>query len=144
MRSSGATGCGGGSRRYEGKTCPLARFGHDRDGKNLPVILYGLLTSGSIRSLIDKGYLQRSLFDEANLAEIHCPAFPGERLIACLDPVLAKERARKRQELLQATEKDLERLSREVSRRTKKPRGKADVGLKAGRLLGRYKMGNPS
>jgi hypothetical protein len=194
---------------YEGKTCPLARFGHDRDGKKLPVILYGLLTdqsgrpvavevypgntgdpttvadqvdklrerfglshivlvgdrgmltqpqikklrehpglgwisclrSGSIRSLIDKGYLQRSLFDETNLAEIQSPDFPGERLIACLNPLLADERARKRQELLQATEKNLERLSREVRRRTKKPLGKAEIGLKAGRILGRYKMG---
>ena len=143
---------------YEGKTCPLAHFGHDRDGKNLPVILYGLLTdeagrpvaievfqgntgdpktvasqvdklrerfglsqivmvgdrgmltqpqieklrehsglgwisclrSGSIRSLIDKGHLQRSLFDETNLAEIQSPDFPGERLIACFNPLLAE------------------------------------------------------
>jgi len=194
---------------YEGKTCPLARFGHDRDGKNLPVILYGLLTdqagrpvsvevypgntgdpttvadqvdklrkrfglshlvlvgdrgmltqpqieklrehpglgwisclrSGAIRSLIDKGHLQRSLFDETNLAEIQSPDFPGERLIACFNPLLADERARKRQDLLKATEKDLERLSREVRRRTKKPLGKAEIGLKAGRILGRYKMG---
>jgi transposase len=99
------------------------------------------LRSGSIRSLIDKGYLQRSLFDETNLAEIQSPDFPGERLIACLNPLLADERARKRQELLQATEKDLERLSREVRRRTKKPLDKAEIGIKAGRILGRYKMG---
>jgi transposase len=99
------------------------------------------LRSGTIRSLIDKGHLQRSLFDETNLAEIQSPDFPGERLIACLNPFLADERRRKREELLQATEKTLERLAREVKRRTKKPLGKAEIGLKAGRILGRYKMG---
>ena len=99
------------------------------------------MRSGSIRTLIDKGALQRSLFDETNLAEIQSPDFPGERLIACFNPLLADERGRKRQELLQATEKDLARLAREVRRRTKQPLGKADIGLKAGRILGRYKMG---
>jgi hypothetical protein len=99
------------------------------------------LRSSAIRSLIDKGYLQRSLFDETNLAELQSPDFPGERLIACFNPLLADERGRKRLELLQATEKDLERLRGEVSRRTKKPLGKAEIGLKAGRILGRYKMG---
>ena len=62
-------------------------------------------------------------------------------MIACLNPLLAEERRRKREELLQATEKDLERLSREVKRRTKTPLDKAEIGLKAGRILGRYKMG---
>jgi hypothetical protein len=193
---------------YEGRTCPLAHFGHDRDGKKLPVILYGLLTdeagrpvaievyrgntgdpttvadqvdklrgrfglervvivgdrgmltqaqinrlkehpglgwisslrSEAIRSLVDKGYLQRSLFDETNLAEIRSPDFPGERLIACFNPLLATDRRRKREELLAATEKDLERLRREVARRTKTPLGKAEIGIKAGRILGRFKM----
>jgi transposase/ribosomal protein L35 len=194
---------------YEGRCCPLARFGHDRDGKKLPVILYGLLTdqagrpvavqvypgntgdpatvgdqvdklrerfslsrvvivgdrgmltqaqigklkqhpglgwisslrSPAIRSLVESGHLQRSLFDETNLAEIHAPEFPGERLIACFNPLLQTERRRKREELLQATEKALGRLEAEVKRRTKKPLGKAEIGVKAGRVLGRFKMG---
>jgi sugar-specific transcriptional regulator TrmB len=98
------------------------------------------LRSPAIRSLVDKGYLQRSLFDETNLAEIRSPEFPGERLIACFNPLLLTQRRRKRQELLAATEKDLERLSREVKRRTKTPLDKAEIGVKAGRILGRFKM----
>jgi transposase len=194
---------------YEGRTCSLARFGHDRDGKKLPVILYGLLTDQAgrpvavevypgntgdpatvghqveklrerfslsrmvivgdrgmltqaqieklkqhpglgwisslrgpaIRSLVESGHLQRSLFDETDLAEIRAPEFPGERLIACFNPLLATERRRKREELLQATEKALGRLGAEVKRRTKTPLGKAEIGVKAGRVLGRFKMG---
>jgi hypothetical protein len=98
------------------------------------------LRSAAIRLLVDKGYLQRSLFDQTNLAEIRSPDFPGERLIACFNPLLATDRRRKREELLAATEKDLERLSREVQRRTKTPLGKAEIGVKAGRILGRFKM----
>jgi ribosomal protein L35 len=194
---------------YEGRRCSLARFGHDRDGKKLPVILYGLLTdqagrpvavevypgntgdpttvsdqvdklrerfslsrvvivgdrgmltqaqieklkqhpglgwisslrSHAIRSLVETGQLERSLFDETNLAEIRAREFPGERLIACFNPLLAIERRRKRGELLQATEKALVRLEAEVRRRTKTPFGKAEIGVKAGRILGRFKMG---
>jgi hypothetical protein len=80
------------------------------------------------------------LFDETNLAEIRAPEFPGERLIACFNPLLAAERRRKREELLQATEKALARLETEVKRRTKTPLGKAEIGVKAGRILGRFKM----
>ena len=54
------------------------------------------LRSGAIRRLMDDGHLQRSLFDEANLAEIHSPEFPGERLMACYNPLLADERTRRR------------------------------------------------
>jgi hypothetical protein len=81
------------------------------------------------------------LFDETNLAEIHAPEFPAERLIACFNPLLQTERRRKREELLQATEKALGRLEAEVKRRTKTPLGKAEIGVKAGRVLGRFKMG---
>jgi transposase len=194
---------------YEGRSCSLARFGHDRDGKKLPVILYGLLTdqagrpvavevypgntgdpatvgdqvdklrerfslsrvvivgdrgmltqaqidklrqhpglgwisslrSHAIRSLVETGQLERSLFDETDLAEIRAREFPGERLIACFNPLLAVERRRKREELLQATEQALVRLEAEVKRRTKTPLGKAEIGVKAGRVLGRFKMG---
>ena len=63
------------------------------------------LRSSAIRDLVQAGTLQLSLFDEQNLAEISSPEFAGERLIACHNPLLAEERARKREELLKATEK---------------------------------------
>ena len=198
------------SSYYEGRTCPLARFGHDRDGqKGRPIIVYGVMTDGrgcpvavrvypgntgdpttvpdqvatlrqhfglarlvlvgdrglltqpqidtlkeppglgwitalrstSIRHLVTQGVLQPSLFDTTNLAEITAPAFPGERLIACYNPLLADERTRKRQALLEATEQGLTRLAREVARRTKTPLTGVTIGLRAGKLLGRYKMG---
>jgi transposase len=194
---------------YEGHTCPLARYGHDRDGKKgLPIIVYGILTDGdgrpvavdvypgntadpttvpdqvdklrqrfglervvlagdrgmltetqiehlrqhpglgwisalrshAIRDLIDAGQLQRSLFDEVNLAEIRSPDFPDERLIACYNPLLADNRRRKRQELLAKTEEKLTELAQEVARRTKKPLTQTEIALKAGRLLNRWKM----
>jgi len=194
---------------YEGRTCPLAQFGHDRDGKKgLPIIVYGVMTDGrgcpvavsvyagntgdsttvgdqieklrqkfglervvlvgdrgmltqpqidklkqhsgmgwitaltstAIRSLVDQGALQLSLLDEKNLAEITAPEYPGERLMVCHNPVLEEQRQRKREQLLQATEKSLEKVSREVARRTKKPFTAAEIGMKVGKLLGRYKM----
>lgn len=198
------------SSYYEGRTCPLAQFGHDRDGqKGLPIIVYGVLTDGegrpvavsvyagntgdpttvadqvdklrqrfgllrlvlvgdrgmltqpqidklkahpglgwitalrsvSIRNLVTQGALQLSLFDEKNLAEIASPDFPGERLMACYNPLLAQERSRKRQALLEATEQGLRKLAREVARRTKSPLEGSEIGLKAGKILERYKVG---
>jgi transposase len=79
------------------------------------------LRSVSIRNLVTQGALQLSLFDEKNLAEIASPDFPGERLMACYNPLLAQERSRKRQALLEATEQGLTKLVREVARRTKSP-----------------------
>jgi transposase len=194
---------------YEGHTCPLAKYGHDRDGKKgLPIIVYGLLTDGAgrpvaidvyagntadpttvpdqvdklrqrfglervvlagdrgmltetqiqhlkehpglgwiaalrsqaIRKLVDDGPLQRSLFDDVNLAEIAAPAYPGERLIACYNPLLAEQRCRKRQELLAKTEEKLTALAQEVARRTKKPLTQTEIALKAGPLIKRWKM----
>lgn len=198
------------SSYYEGRTCPLARFGHDRDGKRgLPIIVYGLLTDAegrpvavhvypgntgdpstvpdqverlrrrfglarvvlvgdrgmltetqigklrehpglgwisalrgpAIRALVESGSLQLSLFDQQNLAEIRSPEYPGERLVACFNPLLAEERRRKRQELIEATEKDLEKIAVEVKRRTRTPLGEAEIALKAGRVLNRFKVG---
>jgi transposase len=195
---------------YEGRTCPLAQFGHDRDGKNgLPIIVYGVMTNGegcpvavsvyagntgdpttvadqieklrarfglsqvvlvgdrgmltqpqidklkphpglgwitaltrtAIRELVEQGALQLSLLDEKNLAEITAPDYPGERLMACYNPVVGEERKRKREALLQATEKSLEKIGKEVARRKKKPFTAAEIGLKVGKVLGRYKMG---
>lgn len=198
------------SSYYEGRKCPLAQFGHDRDGqKGLPIIVYGVMTDSdgrpvavsvyagntgdpktvadqteklrqrfglsrivlvgdrgmltqaqieklkkqpglgwvtalrsiSIRKLIEQGALQRSLFDEKNLAEITSPDFPGERLIACFNPLLAEERSRKRRELLTATEEGLRKLAAQVARRTRTPMKGAEIGLRAGKILGRYKVG---
>ncbi len=194
---------------YEGHTCPLACYGHDRDGKKgLPIIVYGLLTDGqgrpvamdvypgntadpatvpdqiakvrqqfaltrvvlvgdrgmltqtridtlkeypglgwisalrseAIRELIDKGTLACSRFDQVNLAEITSPDFPGERLVACYNPLLAEQRHAKRQRLLTATETNLQQLAAEVQRRTQKPLSAVAIGLKAGKVIGRHKM----
>jgi len=198
------------SSYYEGRTCPLAQFGHDRDGKKgLPIIVYGVMTDGegrplavevypgntgdpttvvdqvdklrgrfqlsrvvlvgdrgmltqpqidkmrthpglgwitaltsvAIRDLVTAGALQLSLLDEKNLAEIASPVYPGERLMVCHNPLLEEERGRKRRELLEATEKQLAKIGKQVARRTKKPMKAAEIGLKVGKLLGRYKMG---
>jgi len=198
------------SSYYEGRSCPLMRFGHDRDGKTgRPIVVYGALTdaqgrpialqvyagntgdpstvpdqvhklrerfglqqvvlvgdrgmltqtqidklkqypglgwisalrSSAIRELVESGALQLSLFDEQNLAEISSPEFAGERLIACHNPLLAEERARKREDLLKATEKALEGIARQVSRRTKKPLSAAEIGKKVGTVVNRFKMG---
>lgn len=197
------------SSYYEGRTCPLACYGHSRDGKKgLPIIVYGLLTdargrpvaldvypgntadpttvpdqidtlrqrfalrrvvlvgdrglltqtqidtlraypglgwisalrSEAIQALLERGRLRRSRFDRRDLAEIRSPDFPGERLVACHNPLLAERRHQKRRRLLEATEATLRRLEAEVRRRTKKPLSAAAIGLKAGKVLGRYKM----
>jgi len=176
------------SSYYEGRCCPLAKFGHNRDGKkDRPIIVYGVLTdaggrplqkrfglkrvvlvgdrgmltetqigklkehpglgwvsalrAGAIRELADSGTLQLSLFDEQNLAEIRSPAYPGERLVACYNPLLAEERKRKREELLTVTEKELARIGQAVARRRKTPLKKDEIGLKVGAVVNRFKMG---
>ena len=195
---------------YEGRTCPLAQFGHDRDGKKgLPIIVYGVMTNGdgcpvavevypgntgdpttvadqikklrerfglsrvvmvgdrgmltqpqidklkqhpgfgwitaltstAIRELVKQGALQLSLLDQKNLAEISAPDYPGERLMVCHNPVLEEERRRKREALLEATEKSLEKIGKEVARHKKKSLTAAEIGLKVGKMLGRYKVG---
>ncbi len=99
------------------------------------------LRSPAIRKLVETGALDVSLFDERDLAEISSPDYPGERLIVCRNPLLAEERKRKREALLQATEKELEKVAA-ATRRVKRPlRGKDRIGLRVGRMLGRFKMG---
>jgi transposase len=99
------------------------------------------LRAPAIKKLASDGVLQLSLFDSRDLAEITHPDFPGERLVACYNPLLAEERARKRPELLAATEKELEKIA-VATRRNKRPlRGKQNIGLRAGKVLNRYKMG---
>ena len=197
------------SSYYEGRTCPLARFGHNRDcKKGKSIIVYGLLTdeagrpvavevypgdtgdpstvpnqveklrkrfglcrvvlvgdrgmltqtqidklkdypglgwisalrSHAIRKLVNSDSLQMSIFDERNLAEIHCPEFSDERLVACYNPLLAEERRQKREKLLAATEKGLEKIVKEVARRTKTPLDKAEIGKKVGKVINRFKV----
>ena len=95
----------------------------------------------AIKKLASAGVLQLSLFDNKDLAEISHPDFPGERLVACYNPLLAGERARKRPELLAATEKKLDKIA-QATRRNKRPlRGKQNIGLRVGKILNHYKMG---
>ena len=199
------------STYFEGRTCPLAKLGHSRDGKKdkLQIVLglltnlqgcpvavevfdgntsdpktlgaqvnklrqrfeleriilvgdRGMITNARIRDdldpveglawitalrapaiqkLVEHGALQLSLFDKTDLAEITSPDFPGERLVVCRNPFLATERGRKRNELLAATEKELAKVVA-ATQRTKNPlRGKAEIGLRVGKVLGHYKMG---
>lgn len=99
------------------------------------------LRTEKIRQLLEEEALQLSLFDQQNLAEIQSPAFPDERLIACFNPVLAEERRRKREDLLAATEQALEKITREVRRRTKTPLSAAQIGQKVGKVINRFKVG---
>ncbi len=195
------------SSYFEGTTCPLAAFGHDRDGKKGKLqVNYGLLTdprgcpvavpvfkgntgdpktllphvervradfgierlvlvgdrgmisetqitalqglpgvdwitalkTGAIRELVAGGHLQLGLFDERNLFELHHPDFPGERLVACRNPELAKLRARKRQALLEATRKELEQVRGMVARG--KLRGRDTIGVRVGKVINKYKV----
>ncbi len=99
------------------------------------------LRAEQVRKLAaDGGPLQLSLFDRTDLAEIRHPDFPGERLIACMNPLLAAERARKREDLLQATERELEKVAAATRREKRALRGQDKIGLRVGKLLGRFKM----
>jgi len=99
------------------------------------------LRSEQIRKLAQEGGpLQPSLFDQADLAEITHPDFPGERLIACMNPLLAAERARKREDLLQATERELLKVAVATRREKRALRGRDKIGLRVGKVLGRFKM----
>jgi Transposase DDE domain len=86
------------------------------------------------------GPLQPSLFDQRDLAEITSPDYPGERLVVCKNPLLAGERARKRQQLLEATENDLRRIQARVERGRRPLRGAAAIGQAVGAVPGRRKM----
>jgi len=193
----------------EGRCCPLAQFGYNRDGKKGKLqIVYGLLcapdgcpvavevfegstgdpsTLGNqvaklkqrfglahvvlvgdrgmitearitedikpagldwitalrapaIRALLEGGAFQMSLFDDRDMAAITSPDFPGERLILCRNHALAAERARKREDLLRATERDLAPIAAAVRRKREPLRGKAEIGLAVGAVIDRHKM----
>ncbi len=188
----------------EGKTCPLARFGYDRDGKTgCPIIVYGVLTDahgqpvavqvypdniadpktvpdqvealakrfglsravlvgdrgmltqtqidmlkkhpglgwisalrrGAIRRLVADEYLVKKNFEAERLAEISSPESPGERLVACYNRQLAEQRRHKRQELLAATQVELEVLAPSVGR----TETAAEIGTRTGKVINHYK-----
>ena len=98
------------------------------------------LRAPTIRTLLDQGAFQLSLFDERDLAEVTSTDFPDERLVVCRNPWLAAERARKRLDLLAATEADLRKVAKAVARKTKPLRGADKIGLAAGAVLNRHKV----
>jgi hypothetical protein len=98
------------------------------------------LRAPQVRALVRDGALQLTLFDETDLAEITSPDFPGERLVACKNPFLEAERARKRESLLQATEADLAKIAAAVARDRRPLRGQDKIALRADRVLRRRKV----
>ena len=96
------------------------------------------LRTGAIRTLVDSGHIQLGLFDERNLFEVTHPDFPGERLVACRNPQLALLRAHKRQSLLDATSRELEKVRGMIARGT--ITGKDAIGVRIGKVVDKYKM----
>lgn len=96
------------------------------------------LKSVSIRALVEQGQLQLDLFDERNLLELSSPDYPGERLVACRNPELAKLRTHKREEMLVATEHNLEKIKARVD--AGKLVGRDEIGLRVGKVINQYKM----
>jgi len=194
----------------EGRKCPLAHFGHNRDGKKgKKQIVFGLLCTSegcpvavevfegnsadpktlacqirklrirfglsrvvvvgdrgmitearlredlrsedgvewitalrapAIRKLVRNNSLQLSLFDEKDLAEISDPDYPAERLVVCKNPLLAHERSRKREDLLQSTEKRLNKVVEATMRQTRRLKGKEKIALRVGKILDQFKV----
>jgi transposase len=96
------------------------------------------LKSVSIRALVEQGHLQLDLFDEVNLVELSSPEYPGERLVACRNPELARLRAHKRQELLAATEAKLDKIKARVD--AGKLVGSDAIGVCVGKVVNQYKV----
>ena len=99
------------------------------------------LRAPAVQALYEEGVLQMSLFDEQGLAEISSSGLPGERLVACRNPQLGAERARKREALLQATERELQKIVKATEREKRPLRGAEKIGVRVGRVLGRFKVG---
>ena len=98
------------------------------------------LRAPQVKALVRDGALQLSLFDQTDLAEITHPDYPGERLVACMNPLLEAERARKRESLLAATEADLAKIAAATQRARRPLRGKDKIALRLGRVLDRRKV----
>jgi DDE family transposase len=99
------------------------------------------LRAAQVKNLVRGGALQLSLFDQTDLSEITSPDFPGERLVACMNPFLEAERARKRESLLAATEADLGKIGAACARARQPLRGRDKIALRADRVLRRRKVG---
>ena len=110
--------------------------------KELGAGFVSALKTTQIRKLIGAGDLQLTLFDERNLAEISSEEFPGERLVVCRNPQLAAERARKRDDLLQATERELDKVRQMVQgpRGSLRAASAGKIGERAGRVSNKYKV----
>jgi hypothetical protein len=115
---------------------------HAATFKEQGVDFISALKSVQIRSLVNSGDLQLSLFDQVNLAEITSPLFPSERLVVCRNPAVAAERARKRAELLAATEVELDKVKASVEGPRGRLRGAhaGQIGERAGKVSNRYKV----
>jgi hypothetical protein len=98
------------------------------------------LRAPQVKKLVRDGALQLSLFDQIDLAEITHPDYPGERLVACMNPFLEAERARKRESLLAATEADLDKIAAACARARQPLRGTDKIALRADRVLRRRKV----
>jgi hypothetical protein len=96
------------------------------------------LKAPQVKKLVSDGALQLSLFDEQNLAEIAADDYPGERLVVCRNPLVASERARKREDLLQATERALGQIAARVEQSTL--HGEAEIGLAVGAVWNRWRV----
>ncbi|MEA3307185.1 MAG: IS1634 family transposase [Elusimicrobiota bacterium] len=197
------------SAHYTGNHCALAEFGHSKDRKDFPQIIFGLICNNkgcpvavevfkgnmsepktlklqikklrvqfglrrivfvgdrgiitearikedisavegvdwitalraqNIRKLVENGDLQPSLFDERDIGEISSSNYPGERLIVCRNPFLAKERSDKREKLLKETEKILDKIVIATQRKKRALNGKDKIGLRAGAVINKFKM----
>lgn len=98
------------------------------------------LTSDGVRTLVESGTIQPELFDKHQLAEVQSPDFPEERLVVCYNPFLAEERRTRRQELLECTQKALDKIRVSVERTRNPYRGKAKIGRRVQREAGHLKM----
>jgi transposase len=116
-----------------------ARINEDLRGVDGLDWISALRTEG-IRKLCAAGTIQMAFFDQQDLAEVTSEHFPGERLIVCRNPALAEERARKRNELLEATEKQLRPIQIATERASNPLRGKQEIGLRVGKVIDKYKM----
>lgn len=99
------------------------------------------LRTDGIKKLVSQNTIDLSLFDERDLAEVTSPDFPGERLVVCRNPLLADRRAKKRAELLEASEKKLAAIVAATQRKKRPLRGKDKIGLRVGKVLGQHKVG---
>ena len=98
------------------------------------------LRSSVIGELVESGAVQMSLFDETDLVEIRSDDYPGERLMVCRNPLLAERRARKREELLEATEALLDPVVAAAQREKWRLKGRDKIGVRVGKVIGKYKM----